>query len=180
MADDQRDPSGVILDYRSAAAAGVKPDGPRRPHVRTFGEELCKLAALATLFVYYGLHGNRSKPIGLFFAAGWLIWAAVVVAWVISWVRGRRWERTKPRPTTLPPPRVDGAWGVEIVTALVATLFLHGMSLEYHTCPHGQRWANPYLGVARSGNGGPCGNGPLPRGRHVWHVRGEWYLFVVQ
>ena len=50
---------------------------------------------------------------------------------------------------------------------------------HYYTCPHGQRWANNQIGIARSPNGGPCGNGPRARADDAaWHVAGPWYIFL--
>jgi hypothetical protein len=149
-----------VLDYRSP--------GLRRPRrVRSLAEELCKLAGLGSLFVIYGLEGDREKPIDAFFVAGALLWIFVLAAYVMRHVRGR------PRFPT------ERGWALATVAMLGIVLSWLPFSFRnYHSCPHGERWANNQIGIARSYNGGPCGNGSRARGTYCWHVSGPWYIYI--
>jgi len=154
------DSGPLVLDYRSTGARR-----PRRP--RSIGEELFKLCLLATLFVGYGFEGDREKPVDIFFAAGLLLWLLVAA----TAVKIRIW-----RP---PGPSISArwAWACIIMPAVVLAWFPFSLR-HYHVCPHGERWANNQVGVARSFNGGPCRNGSRARRSTVWHVKGPWYIFI--
>jgi len=150
----------LVIDYRTPGSRR-----PRRP--RSIGEELFKLCLLGTLFVGYGLEGHREKPVDSFFTAGLLLW--VVGAATAVKVRASR------RPGT----SISAGWAWACLTMVVVALAWFPLSLRgYYVCPHGERWANNQVGVARIVSGGPCGNGPRARGSTVWHVKGPWYLFI--
>ena len=152
--------TALVLDYRSP--------GGRRPRRKpTVGEELFKLCVLATLFVGYGLAGDREKPVDTFFIAGVLLWLVVALVAIKRKGRRRRGNFTFD----------DRGWACLLM--LLVTLGSFAFSLgQTHVCPHGKRWANNQIGVARSVNGGPCRNGPRFPGSKVWHVGGPWYVFI--
>lgn len=52
-----------------------------------------------------------------------------------------------------------------------------GPRWEKYECPHGERWSLPWIGLARSDNGGPCRNGGNAPGER-WHMWGKWWVFV--
>ena len=156
------DTAPVVVDYQS-------PGHYRPRRTRSLGEELFKLACLATIFVAYGLEGDREKPVDAFFVAGLLIWLVIAAVGATAWIRPLQFRS-----------RISAAWAGPVITLLLVTLAWFPFSLrDYYACPHGERWANNQIGIARSVTGGPCGNGPRPRARgSTWHVTGPWYLFI--
>jgi hypothetical protein len=158
-------PSIGIIEYRS-------PGISRRRRVRSFGEELSKLAVLATTFICYSLHAPPAKGASKFFLCGALLWLGIALAAV--W----RWRNRDAHPRTSVP------WRVLVSLFLVLTVGIFVGSLfesdGRYTCPHGMRWTNNQLGVAWSDNGGPCGNGPHPRRHTPWRIAKHWYIYRPQ
>lgn len=164
MGEDPTSSVGVI-EYR-------RPGLGRNRRVRSFGEEASKVAALATLFVYYGLHASREKGADLFFVCGLLLWLGIGIA--IAMRRWRRWHEVSQNGAT------SLFWRVSLASLIVATLMFFVFPFHTpgrYTCPHGMRWANNQLGIAWSANGGPCGNGPYQRVGRSWRISRYWYVY---
>jgi high-affinity K+ transport system ATPase subunit B len=146
-----------VIDYRMP---GTKKQ--RRP--RSLGEELFKLAVLATAFVGYGLHGRREKGANLFFIIGGMLWICVIIAVVAN----RR-----------SPVAVSKRWtyACSVCAMLSLTFFFAPFSAAY-SCPHGKRWSNNLIGIAWSDNGGPCRGNDRAADSRNWHVAGNWYVYT--
>ncbi|MBC8105977.1 MAG: hypothetical protein H7Z14_05260 [Anaerolineae bacterium] len=118
---------------------------------------------IAMLYVIYGLEADREKPVDWFFWIGVILWTVVARMTLCVHERSQRWTTA-------------------IAILAIATVAWIPVSFRhYDVCPHGQRWANNQIGIAKSANGGPCGNGSYGRHGHLARrVVGQWYVFVPQ
>jgi hypothetical protein len=131
--------------------------------VRSFGEETAKVAALAAMFLSYGVHARREKGADEFFLCGVFLWAGIGAA--VAW---RRWVQDRDRVAT------TVLWRVLVTSLAIATVtFFVGSFFDTrgrYACAHGTRWANSQVAIAWSDSGGPCGNGAYQRVGRPWRI----------
>lgn len=152
------DPEPIVLDY-------LHPQH-RAGRRRSFGEELFKLAVLATLFITYGFSNDTDKPLDLFLYAGLALWLGIAAAYI---------RRRRDRSTL----DVSDGWRRALWCLLVVCLLVPNLYfvVPYH-CVHGYRWANRWVAFAWSQNGGPCGDGPHAWGTHPRRITQYWYVYI--
>lgn len=153
-----------ILEYR-------RPDLHRRQRVRTAGEEMGKVAALATLLMLYGWEAAPYKGAPLFLVSGAVLW--FVIGLFAAW-------RLLTRHRRAPKSEIPRFWKLWTLAAcLIALAWVPIATRDHHTCYHGKRWSNRVFGIAWSDNGGPCGNGRGGRGQWTCHLGNGWYVYQV-
>jgi hypothetical protein len=152
-----------VIEYR-------RPQFGRTRRQPSFGEEVTKIAILATAFVLYSLHTRREKGANLFFFGGLAMWVGIVVAMTMK----RRMRTGNPSIQ-----KMSSGWWASTALLFVATLagFFTSLYTHRYTCPHGLRWANNQLVIAWSDNGGPCSNGPYQRVDRPWRITKHWYVY---
>ena len=161
---DDVNPAVNVIEYQ-------RPGIGRGRRFRTFGEEVTKVAALAALFVYYGLRASREKGADFYFFGGVLLWVGVGIA-----IAARRWNKRR-EPSHV---ATSAVWRLAIAFLFAASVAFFVVPLHTpsrYTCAHGTRWANNQLAIAWSDNGGPCGNGPYQRVGRPWRIAKHWYIY---
>ena len=154
-----------VLEYR-------RPEVRRQGRIRSFGEEVAKLALLAVATTWYGMQTREPERARIFLLAGTGLIIGVLVACLL------RWLMTRGRAPIGPREEFAAHWRWIVAVLILAAVGLGPAVLQRrYSCWHGDRWYNRVWGIARA-PGGPCGNGEHPRGVHCWRVRGDWYVYL--
>jgi len=169
MSQDNRNLSALprltVIDYRS-------PNVVKQHRVRSLGEELCKLAMLATAFITYGNLGNPEKFIGFFLVLGIALWLIVIgfalavhlranAEFANRWPINRRWRLS-----------------LGLLAALSLAVMPGIMLIAQRDCPHGHSWSSQWVSVVHTNHCAPC-HGDY-NSQDEFKLNESWYIVLAR